>query len=138
MRLLLCLSLVLGWAGPLACDGPPKIAFTFAGIAFAERDLIVTKKETYVHILLDLFPYQSRLKDGAKAYAPLAEALVTEVRQRQPEAKKFKVDLVEFKDRDEYDAPVWSSVKIVFHHDYSWPKPPKARQAVGEKKKPVK
>jgi hypothetical protein len=96
-----------------------KIFFTLEGIRFAARDMIVTKNEGFTHILIDLFPYRDEVKPDHDSYLSLAKAAAKEVQRRQaPRVKFFKVDLVEFKDRDEYDAPIWSSVKIVFRQEF--------------------
>ena len=44
----------------------------------------------------------------------MAKALITQVLEpRYPKARRFKVTLAEFPERDEYDAPRWDKIRVL-------------------------
>jgi hypothetical protein len=90
-------------------------------------DVIVTPKKDYAHFLWDSFPYKAAITAAAKgqnqdeqAYREkvlklLANAVVA---LHAPKLRHIKADVVEFTERNEYGAPLWSSVKKIQHLEF--------------------
>jgi hypothetical protein len=73
-----------------------------------------TQKKGYVHILFDVFPYAARIQAlGLKSISPVAAALLTqECPRRFPAETKFKLDVIELSQRDDYGNPEWGKVIV--------------------------
>jgi hypothetical protein len=77
-------------------------------------DLQVEPEAGYTFIILDLFPYRGKLKtkSSAKDLKQMARDLVLGPGlAAQPAMKAFRVALVEYSQRDDYGAPVLTSIK---------------------------
>ncbi len=80
------------------------------------NDMRATDKADYIYVMADLFPYRTSLPMGGKK--PGLRKLATELISNHygllyPKASFFKVALVEFPERDEYDAPRWDKIKVL-------------------------
>ena len=100
------------------------------GLDVQLKDVIVTDKKAYAHLLWDAFPLRQSIAGAAKAQGKSDEQLrdamvralaLTAVRARFPKALKVKIDVVEFSRRDEYGAPDWNSVKKLQHLEMDLP-----------------
>jgi hypothetical protein len=128
-----CLTAVLAlfpWTqSPLAgADTPSKKAsqpvtgcpLKAQGVTVKAEDVMVTPKQGYVHVLIDLFPYHDRLKSmDDKGWQALALSAARDCAALKHPGNKVKVDVVEFKERDTYGAPVWSSVKVLGKYSFA-------------------
>ena len=85
-------------------------------LVWSTEDMSATDKGAYVYIMADLFPYRDALKAAGKAALP-ARLAVDLIRDHFsalfPKAPYFKVAVVEFPERDEYDAPRWDKIQVL-------------------------
>lgn len=113
-KILLVLSLGLLLGSGAWGDAPRSITGTVktGNLAIQLKDVLVTPKQGYVQLLWDAYPCREAIKRFAVDITVTAEALVAKVGLKMaPRAKKFKVVIVEFAERDGYDAPRWDKVK---------------------------
>lgn len=111
-------------AGSNAVTGTVQLA----GLSVGRQYISVAAAKGYTRILVDLFPYQAERKKlgAAFSYKAVAEDLVKgPALASQPKLKAFKVDIVEYSQRDDYALPVFSSLKALWHGEG-------ARSAKGE------
>lgn len=93
------------------------------GIVVDRADIIITKKKGYIHLLWDAFPASVALKAltgtaEAGRLAVLDDLVRGPVTKADPDVPKVRADVVEFPLRDDYGAPVWSSIKRLGHCVY--------------------
>jgi hypothetical protein len=124
LRGILVLSLLLP-AFLAAYEGSGATASTVtvqAGpIAVKTGDFFFKKRKDDIFILWDAFPYQNALAPfGPDALSLTAQGLVGGPGlARYPTATRFRVTVVEVKDRDSYGLPRWDTIKILLNLFYT-------------------
>jgi hypothetical protein len=111
---------VPAWADGLSpgAAAPAGLTATVAvgPLSLKESDLQASEKPDHVFLMADLFPYRDAIRAAGGKASPelLARGLVAQwLVPRYPRARRFKVTLVEFPERDEYDAPRWDKIKVL-------------------------
>ena len=111
-----CLAAGMAQAGGLVAGQDVTGTAMIAGIEVAKNQYLVTPKPGYVHLLWNAFPYQAAIKGAGKAFS--FEAAATDLAkgpglEASPKAKVFRVDLVEFPEKDNYGAPRWDKIQFL-------------------------
>jgi hypothetical protein len=122
MALALCLAGTSLKGAEIGVAGQVTGTVKIAGLEVALNQIMVTPKEGYTHVLWNSFPYRNGIRDAGKAFA--LELAASDLAQgpgleASPKSKKFKVDIVDFFEKDTYDAPRWDKVKFLGRFEVS-------------------
>jgi len=123
MRGLLVFVLIFGSKMALADTiQPSAVTWTtqVLSLTVMKADILASKKQGYGHVLWDAFPVKEQLKAEPLSLSAAAEALALGPGlAKMPEATRFKVDIVEFPERDDYGAPRWESIRVLAKFEVS-------------------
>jgi hypothetical protein len=108
----ICLISSAAWAmeAPVAVTNTARIA----GIEVANDQILITLKTGYVHLLWDAFPSQEAIRAKGKAFNlenAVRDLVFGPGLASQPEAMVFKVDVVEYFEKDSYGTKRWDKVR---------------------------
>jgi hypothetical protein len=89
--------------------------------AWTDKYVIVTSKSEYTHVLIDVEPLRSTFEGSGMHSAALLEViqLTQSSGLLNPASDLIKVDVVAFKNRDNYGAPMWDSMQRFAHFEFS-------------------
>jgi hypothetical protein len=117
LRGIILFCLVLG-SNPVLAAGSQAQQLTWTtqvlDLTVMKADILASKKQGYGHVLWDAFPLREELKAKPVSLSAAAQALALGPGlAKMPEATRFKIDIVEFPERDDYGAPRWESIKVL-------------------------
>lgn len=101
----------------LACLLLPRLASAatvdFGSLNVDEKHVLLTEKPEYIHVIFDAYPYRQKISELGKKFTLLRaakELAQSYVFVKFPKARKAKIVIVEYAERDEYGSPVWEHV----------------------------
>lgn len=110
----ICLIRYSVWAAdaPMAVTNTVKVA----GIEVAHDQILITPKTGYVHMIWDVFPKHAAIQTAGKKFnfeAAALDLVKGPGLASNPEAKVFKVDIMELSEKDSYGNPQWDKVQFL-------------------------